>query len=71
MKIILVTNADLQMIIFQKIDWLFQMKPKIVFVMIDGLSDVSISSLNNKTPLQYANVPNMDFIAKNGLNGFF
>lgn len=46
--------------------------------MIDGVGDISDSSLNSiyflsitlgKTPLQVANIPNMDAIAKSGLCG--
>lgn len=44
-------------------------KPKICFVMIDGIGDVSYSTLNHLTPLQYAKIPNMNFIAEQGLNG--
>ncbi len=39
---------------------------KILMVIIDGLSD---RSLNGTTPLKSANTPNMDFIAKIGING--
>jgi 2,3-diphosphopglycerate-independent phosphoglycerate mutase len=42
---------------------------KHVFVMIDGLGDVSIPQLSSVTPLQYAATPNMDAIARSGMNG--
>jgi 2,3-bisphosphoglycerate-independent phosphoglycerate mutase len=43
---------------------------KVVFVLIDGLADLSIPSIDFKTPLEHSNTPNMDKIALNGLNGF-
>jgi 2,3-bisphosphoglycerate-independent phosphoglycerate mutase len=46
------------------------MTKKVVFVLIDGLADLSISSIGNKTPLEFAKTPNMDKIACNGINGF-
>lgn len=45
------------------------MKTKIIFVLIDGLGDVGIADSFNKTPLQLAKTPNMDTIARMGLNG--
>jgi hypothetical protein len=36
---------------------------KIVFVLIDGLADVSLSSLGGRTPLQAAQTPAMDALA--------
>jgi 2,3-bisphosphoglycerate-independent phosphoglycerate mutase len=42
---------------------------KYVVILGDGMADEPICELNNKTPLQYANKPNMDFIAKNGIMG--
>lgn len=46
-----------------------QMK-RVCFLMIDGIGDVSIpNALNNQTPLQYANIPNLDHLAQNGFNG--
>eukprot|EP01080_Neovahlkampfia_damariscottae_P003732 gene3732-6620_t len=42
---------------------------KVVFVLIDGLADLSVPNLNNETPLKYSKTPNMDKIAYNGLNG--
>jgi 2,3-bisphosphoglycerate-independent phosphoglycerate mutase len=35
-----------------------------VFVLIDGLGDVSLKELDNKTTLQAAKVPTMDAIAR-------
>ncbi|MGC9516101.1 MAG: cofactor-independent phosphoglycerate mutase [Methanomicrobiales archaeon] len=43
---------------------------KYVVVIGDGMADYPLEELNNKTPLQYANLPNMDYIAANGVNGF-
>lgn len=42
---------------------------KYIIVVGDGMADYSIPELGNKTPLQYANTPNMDLIAKNGISG--
>ncbi|CAA7045112.1 unnamed protein product [Microthlaspi erraticum] len=42
---------------------------RVAFVLIDGLGDVSIPKLGNKTPLQAANIPNLDAIASAGING--
>lgn len=38
---------------------------KYVLILGDGMSDYPIKQLNNKTPLQYAKKPNIDFLAKN------
>ena len=42
---------------------------KIIFVVIDGLGDEPIHQLKNKTPLEAANTPNFDFLAKRGICG--
>jgi len=42
---------------------------KYVVILGDGMSDYPIEELNNRTPLQAANKPNIDFIAKNGVSG--
>lgn len=42
---------------------------KILFIVIDGLADKPIKELGNKTPLEAANTPNLDFLAKNGICG--
>jgi 2,3-bisphosphoglycerate-independent phosphoglycerate mutase len=38
---------------------------KLLYVVIDGMGDLPISELGNKTPLEAAETPNMDFLAKN------
>jgi len=38
-------------------------------VVIDGMGDLPIKELENKTPLEVAETPNMDFLAKNGKTG--
>jgi 2,3-bisphosphoglycerate-independent phosphoglycerate mutase len=43
--------------------------PRYVVVLIDGAADSPIPELNNKTPLEAANIPNIDFLAKNGKTG--
>ena len=42
---------------------------KYLVVLGDGMADYKIEALGNKTPLEVAHKPNMDFIAKNGFNG--
>ena len=42
---------------------------KLLYVVIDGMGDLSIGELGNKTPLEAAETPNMDFLAKNGKTG--
>jgi 2,3-bisphosphoglycerate-independent phosphoglycerate mutase len=42
---------------------------KLIFVAIDGMGDLPIKSLGNKTPLEVAETPNMDFLAKTGKTG--
>ena len=44
-------------------------KRRVAFVLIDGLGDVSIPSLNFRSPLQSAMTPNLDAIACAGVNG--
>jgi len=42
---------------------------KIMLIILDGLADVPLDSLGNKTPLEYANTPNLDALAKRGQCG--
>jgi 2,3-bisphosphoglycerate-independent phosphoglycerate mutase len=42
---------------------------KLIYVVIDGMGDLPIKELGNKTPLEAAETPNMDFLAKNGKTG--
>jgi len=42
---------------------------KILLVIIDGLSDEPIPQLGNKTPLEAAKTPNLDWLAKEGICG--
>ncbi len=42
---------------------------KILFIIIDGLGDEPIPELGNKTPLEAARTPNLDFLAKKGMCG--
>ncbi|OQX21693.1 MAG: cofactor-independent phosphoglycerate mutase [Candidatus Altiarchaeales archaeon A3] len=42
---------------------------KYIIILGDGMSDYPVEELNNRTPLQVANKPNIDFIAKNGVSG--
>ncbi len=42
---------------------------KLIYVAIDGMGDLPIKELGNKTPLEAAETPNMDFLAKNGKTG--
>jgi len=42
---------------------------KLIYVVIDGMGDLPIEELGNKTPLEAAETPNMDFLAKSGKTG--
>lgn len=42
---------------------------KIILLVIDGLGDSSIPELENKTPLEAAKTPNLDYLAKEGVCG--
>ena len=42
---------------------------KVVYVLIDGVSDLPNQDLNELTPLDAAYTPNMDYLAKNGCMG--
>jgi 2,3-bisphosphoglycerate-independent phosphoglycerate mutase len=41
----------------------------LIYVVIDGMGDLPIEELGNKTPLEAAETPNMDFLARNGKTG--
>jgi 2,3-bisphosphoglycerate-independent phosphoglycerate mutase len=43
---------------------------KYVIVLPDGIADVPIKELGNKTPLEVAKHPNMDWVAANGVTGW-
>jgi 2,3-bisphosphoglycerate-independent phosphoglycerate mutase len=45
------------------------MNLKYAILVGDGMADNPIPELDNKTPLQYANIPNMNRIAQNGKSG--
>lgn len=42
---------------------------KLIYVAIDGMGDLPIKSLGNKTPLEAAETPNMDALAEQGKTG--
>lgn len=42
---------------------------KVIILLGDGMSDIAYKELGNKSPLQYASTPNMDFMAQHGLVG--
>lgn len=42
---------------------------KVILIVIDGLGDESIPVLGNKTPLEAAKTPNLDFLSQNGICG--
>ena len=44
---------------------------KAVIFLADGMADLPIAELNGKTPVEYANTPGMDSIARNGQSGTF
>jgi len=45
------------------------MKKKILFLLLDGLGDVTYEELDGKTPLEYADTPTFDKLASNGKCG--
>ena len=42
---------------------------KIVYVLLDGVGDLPHPDIENKTPLENANTPNLDRLATNGKMG--
>ncbi len=42
---------------------------KLIYVVIDGMGDVPINELGNRTPLEAAETPNLDFLVRNGQTG--
>jgi 2,3-bisphosphoglycerate-independent phosphoglycerate mutase len=42
---------------------------KYIVILPDGMADLPIEALDNKTPLEYAKTPNMDYMAENGITG--
>ncbi|MCW4045703.1 MAG: alkaline phosphatase family protein [Candidatus Bathyarchaeota archaeon] len=42
---------------------------KLLYVVIDGMGDLPVNELNHKTPLEVAETPNMNFLAKKGKAG--
>jgi 2,3-bisphosphoglycerate-independent phosphoglycerate mutase len=42
---------------------------KLIYVAIDGMGDLPIAELGNRTPLEAAKTLNLDFLAKNGKTG--
>jgi len=42
---------------------------KYIVVLGDGMADYPIAQFGNKTPLQYANTPTFDYMAKHGIQG--
>ncbi|HOQ12241.1 MAG: cofactor-independent phosphoglycerate mutase [Spirochaetes bacterium ADurb.Bin218] len=44
-------------------------KTKYVILLGDGMADLPVPELGNKTILEFAKTPNMDFMAKNGICG--
>jgi len=42
---------------------------KIIYVLLDGVGDLPHPDINNKTPLEAAQTPNLDILAKNGKMG--
>jgi 2,3-bisphosphoglycerate-independent phosphoglycerate mutase len=42
---------------------------KLIYVAIDGMGDIPSKRLDNKTPLEAAETPNMNALAQNGKTG--
>ena len=47
------------------------MKRKAIIFLADGMADEALAELGGKTPLEYANTPGMDSIARSGCSGTF
>jgi len=47
----------------------FKKKNKIIFIVADGASDNPLKKLKDKTPLEVANIPNIDFLTREGCCG--
>lgn len=45
------------------------MRKSIILIVMDGLGDRPAKSLNNRTPLESAYIPNMNHMARNGISG--
>ncbi len=43
---------------------------KLIYLTLDGLSDSTYKELDDKSPLEYAETPNMDFLASEGQIGW-
>jgi len=56
-------------VLYKSMDTTQQPKRRVAFVLIDGVGDVSLPRLGLKTPLEAANLPNLDAIAAAGVNG--
>jgi len=37
---------------------------KLIYAVIDGMGDLPIGELDGKTPLEFAETPNLDFLAR-------
>src|SRR3989344_3351405 len=55
---------------FSFIPFLKESKMKGILVILDGLGDLPINQLKEKTPLEDANTPNLDFFAARGEMGY-
>ena len=42
---------------------------KILYIVLDGLADLPLKKLNNKTPLEAAVTPHLDRLAQKGKTG--
>ncbi len=42
---------------------------KLIYIIIDGMGDLPIEELDGKTPLEAAETPHMDYLAKTGKTG--
>ena len=44
-------------------------EPRLIYILLDGVGDLSCPSLGNKTPLEAAKTPNLDRLTRNGALG--
>jgi len=45
------------------------LQKKIIYVLLDGIGDLPHPDLDDLTPLEAAQTPNLDLIAHNGVSG--
>ncbi len=62
-------EVKISVIYFKEAKFYIVITMKGIILIMDGLGDRPLKDLGYKTPLQVANTPNMDMMAKKGING--